>query len=305
MPSTTILNELKEKKDQLLLRPSQIISVSQYSNLKKAFAEYGRECISYSRLLQVCSSVVMLDDSFTAINDKEKHIVTELINSSTLNKELIQYLQGIRFKIFVIDTGVEDFYFIAQNGIILEKSTYLAALGDLSVHFDKYKTFKAVMRIRQATETLNSAEIEELSNADYLEKLQDVRSSLINAYGTEVYERYIRMVNDASGNKDRFLNELLQNADDCIYPEDEIPTLKMELTDGKLELNYNEAGFTKSNVRSITAIGESTKKKIQTDKASGEKGIGFKSVFEVAEKVIIHSNGFDFSLTCDKPTVPY
>lgn len=305
VPSTTILNELKEKKDQLLLRPSQIISVSQYSNLKKAFAEYGRECISYSRLLQVCSSVVMLDDSFTAINDKEKHIVTELINSSTLNKELIQYLQGIRFKIFVIDTGVEDFYFIAKNGIILEKSTYLAALGDLSVHFDKYKTFKAVMRIRQATETLNSAEIEELSNADYLEKLQDVRSSLINAYGTEVYERYIRMVNDASGNKDRFLNELLQNADDCIYPENEIPTLKMELTDGKLELNYNEAGFTKSNVRSITAIGESTKKKIQTDKASGEKGIGFKSVFEVAEKVIIHSNGFDFSLTCDKPTVPY
>ena len=53
MPSTTILNELKEKKDQLLLRPSQIISVSQYSNLKKAFEEYGRECISYSRFLQV------------------------------------------------------------------------------------------------------------------------------------------------------------------------------------------------------------------------------------------------------------
>ena len=51
-------------------------------------------------------------------------------------------------------------------------------------------------------------------------------------------------------------------------------------------------------------IGESTKKKIQTGNVIGEKGIGFKSVFEVAEKVTIHSNGFDFILTSDKPTVP-
>ena len=69
-------------------------------------------------------------------------------------------------------------------------------------------------------------------------------------------------------------------------------------------MRYNEVGFTKSNVRSITAIGESTKKKIQTGNVIGEKGIGFKSVFEVAEKVTIHSNGFDFILTSDKPTVP-
>lgn len=40
------------------------------------------------------------------------------------------------------------------------------------------------------------------------------------------------------------------------------------------------------------------------DNSIGEKGVGFKSVFGVAESVEIHSNGFDFVLSDKTPTVP-
>ena len=36
----------------------------------------------------------------------------------------------------------------------------------------------------------------------------------------------------------------------------------------------------------------------------GEKGIGFKSVFHIAENVEIHSRCFDFSISQSAPTVP-
>ena len=36
----------------------------------------------------------------------------------------------------------------------------------------------------------------------------------------------------------------------------------------------------------------------------GEKGIGFKAVFSIARKVVIHSNGFHFALKDSAPTVP-
>ncbi len=82
--------------------------------------------------------------------------------------------------------------------------------------------------------------------------------------------------------------------------------MKLQVVGNKLIVEYNEDGFTKDNVRAITAVGESTKKLLLTGKheSIGEKGIGFKSVFGVAKSVEIHSNGFDFILNGDQPTVP-
>lgn len=98
----------------------------------------------------------------------------------------------------------------------------------------------------------------------------------------------------------------MQNADDCRYPEGETPTFDLRISGNKITVYYNELGFTKQNVRAITAIGESTKKLLfdGKDNSIGEKGVGFKSVFGVAESVEIHSNGFDFVLNDKTPTVP-
>ena len=103
----------------------------------------------------------------------------------------------------------------------------------------------------------------------------------------------------------RFIRELLQNADDCRYAEGTTPYFKLSIKNEILETEYNEVGFTKDNARSITAIGESTKKKLHTENFEiGEKGIGFKTVFSVAEKVDIHSKDFHFRLTSSTPTIP-
>jgi len=98
-----------------------------------------------------------------------------------------------------------------------------------------------------------------------------------------------------------FLLELIQNADDNSYGEGLSPTISFTLTKSGskrlMRIDCNETGFTKQNVKAICSIGQSTKS--HTDRTRGfigEKGIGFKSVFKVADKVQISSGPFQFKL---------
>jgi hypothetical protein len=61
----------------------------------------------------------------------------------------------------------------------------------------------------------------------------------------------------------------------------------------KIIVECNEDGFTEANVLSICRTGKSSKKSKRG--YIGEKGIGFKSVFQVASKFHIQSNSFSFS----------
>jgi hypothetical protein len=93
-----------------------------------------------------------------------------------------------------------------------------------------------------------------------------------------------------------FFLELLQNADDNEYYSKAIPSVEFELVGNKLIIRNNEIGFTAENVNSITTAAKSTKYKLKDNNYIGEKGIGFKSVFAVADSVEIHSNGYHFYL---------
>ena len=104
----------------------------------------------------------------------------------------------------------------------------------------------------------------------------------------------------------RFLYELIQNVDDCIFddPSDANLEVQFDPSKGRIVLSYNEHGFTPFNVFAITGIAEAAKN-ISADKVEiGEKGIGFKSVFGVATKVLIQSGMFSFELHKDNFTVP-
>ena len=60
-------------------------------------------------------------------------------------------------------------------------------------------------------------------------------------------------------------------------------------------IDCNEVGFSKANVEALCRIGASTKKdKERTKGYIGEKGIGFKSIFKVADTVHISSRGYAF-----------
>lgn len=106
-----------------------------------------------------------------------------------------------------------------------------------------------------------------------------------------------------------FVSELIQNADDNEYEPNVVPRLTFSLNPNKLVIVNNEIGFSAKNVYALCLTGSSTKKgnKYKT----GEKGIGFKSVFTVSDTPEIHSNEFHFKFdrtVKDKPlgfVIPY
>lgn len=87
-----------------------------------------------------------------------------------------------------------------------------------------------------------------------------------------------------------FLLELLQNADDNWYRASTTPKMKITYRNGTLRIDTNEIGFRKTDVEAICSIGHSSKPGSQLGvRRIGEKGIGFKSVFRVADSVFITS----------------
>jgi hypothetical protein len=96
-----------------------------------------------------------------------------------------------------------------------------------------------------------------------------------------------------------FLLELIQNADDNTYVIDSEPTLTFNTdfpsTSPVMIIDCNEVGFKKKDVKAICSLGQSTKTiQDRTKGFIGEKGIGFKSVFKVADVVHISSGPFQF-----------
>ena len=116
-----------------------------------------------------------------------------------------------------------------------------------------------------------------------VENLADLCSVVDNLYSKET----------------RFLYELIQNAEDNSYStataDGEEPFLAFKVYPDRIIIDSNEDGFSESNIRAICSVGNSTKK--YSAGYIGEKGIGFKSVFKIAQKVHIQSGPFSFAFS--------
>jgi len=241
----------------------------------------------------------------TNIHEKVSSIINETIADIDANTKIVQYLNLINKKYTYLSNVSEDFYLPMQTTLVLSERAPFESFSEFAKHADKNNKFSASLQMRQISENLNRID-DTISNTEYLKELQIQRRSLKTAFGDRVYQNYIQLINESGTDESRFLNELLQNADDCEYNTDEVPSFSLVIKENMLIIQYNEVGFTKANVRAITAIGESTKKLLLNGSTPiGEKGVGFKSVFSVAESVEIHSNGFHFKLTNQTPTIPF
>jgi hypothetical protein len=98
---------------------------------------------------------------------------------------------------------------------------------------------------------------------------------------------------DLYSKKSHFVLELVQNADDNVYPKGAVPELTISLNATRLVVSNNEVGFNEDNITAICNVGASSKAKDKNHHI-GEKGIGFKSVFSVSDAPEIHSNGYHF-----------
>ena len=138
---------------------------------------------------------------------------------------------------------------------------------------------------------------------EFVEKLAAFRSET-DKYVNFLCPGYQRGINQATGDTTgSLLPELLQNINDCRFSNSgNKRSLLVALNQQAqtMTLSYDELGFQYADVYSITAYGQSTKH----DEREGEKGLGFKKVFTVFSQVDIYSNGFSFTLTKQKPTIP-
>lgn len=99
-----------------------------------------------------------------------------------------------------------------------------------------------------------------------------------------------------------FFRELLQNADDNSYSSAVVPSVTLIATPDSLVLVNNELGFEEAQVRAVCDAAKSTKKdrKHTKEGMTGEKGIGFKAVFQVSDRPEVHSNGYHFRFDKNK-----
>lgn len=97
---------------------------------------------------------------------------------------------------------------------------------------------------------------------------------------------------------ERFVFELLQNADDMPNEKNEV-NVKFILLQENLLFVHNGKPFDQADIRAITDIGYSTKKK--DPEQTGYKGIGFKIVFRESDNVLIKSGGYSFSFDREHP----
>ncbi|GKT42428.1 uncharacterized protein ColSpa_02609 [Colletotrichum spaethianum] len=117
----------------------------------------------------------------------------------------------------------------------------------------------------------------------------------------------------------RFIHEIIQNADDNAYGKStargSLPSFSLSLkvhdtgnsspvrnrTGHKKyvpETSCNEDGFSIAQIAALTDIGASTKTKCKDVHGgfTGEKGVGFKAVFRVADAVYVASGHYHFKL---------
>lgn len=139
-------------------------------------------------------------------------------------------------------------------------------------------------------------------NEDAKNCIEVIRAEKLRANSEDLRAALKLLAEELNSKETHFILELLQNAEDNEYggrePELSLAVVPENLTgtagaDGCFLMVNNEVGFQPQNVRSLSSVGQSTKKQ-RLHGYIGEKGIGFKSVFRITASPHIFSNGFQF-----------
>lgn len=103
------------------------------------------------------------------------------------------------------------------------------------------------------------------------------------------------LTNTVFGSTNRFVFELLQNADDSPNLQQSANVeVEFVLTENYLVFSHDGKHFSEDDVRGISNVASGDSGKAKDREKTGYKGIGFKSVFGISSKVLIKSNDFIF-----------
>ena len=130
-----------------------------------------------------------------------------------------------------------------------------------------------------------------MNKKDIIEELFRMLSEYKNPVQAEMMSNLLDTVSsDIYSESQRFVFELIQNADDAAQTDDN--EVHFDFYKDSLIISHNGQPFSKEDINALTIAGLSTKKADTTK--IGYKGIGFKSVFGKSERVTIFSDGFQF-----------
>lgn len=289
--------QLIRKLEPITISQAQLIIIIKHRSLLKA-------------LRKICCDDITNNKRFRLeISDADEQAISDLLDDefemSDIPEAVRDYLRFCNSICSCID-GKDDFFLPCYNVLLLSTSAPLSSFASFCYVIDEKDTFSIRMKMREASKQLDYYENGECNDEEYFRRLCNIRKIIKESLGKEGYNSYLDIILKSGTDRGRFIQELLQNADDCYYKQNVTPSFSLSMNGHTIATEYNEIGFTRENIRSITAIGESTKNKLLSHRSTsiGEKGVGFKTIFAIASKVTIHSGNYHFSLSDKEPTIP-
>ena len=249
--------------------------------------------IKHKRFLEalqtICSDDIKNNKRFRLeITDADFQTISDLFDDefemNDIPKIVRNYMGYCYGKCICVDEP-NDVYLPCYNAILLSTQKPLQSFLSFCQDIDPNDPFTTRITWREKTNELNKyVEDSTISEEEYMRVLRQIRISIRDSLGKDGYRSYLDIILNSGTDKGRFIQELLQNADDCLYNDEVVPTFSLSMKENTITTEYNETGFTRANIRSITAIGESTKNKLLSDNSTsiGEKGVGFKTIFAIA-----------------------
>ena len=134
---------------------------------------------------------------------------------------------------------------------------------------------------------------------DFIRLIHDERMSIPMSLRPSFCGMLKHLGEDLYTSKAHFLQELLQNADDNTFHEQESPAMHVFLADRFVTIGNNEVGMKAGDVLSLCSAASSNKK---SGLHTGQKGLGFKSVYACCKSPTILSNGWRFQFKTEGST---
>lgn len=276
---------------------AQLENIIKHKRLLKALRTISSNDIKNNKRFKL----EITDGNFQAISD----LFDDEFEMSDIPEAAKKYLSYCNNKCLCLDEK-DDFFLPCHNVLLLSANNPLSSFASFCYVIDAKDTFSILIKMREASKELDHYENGDCSDEEYLRRLCNIRKIIKESLGKDGYRSYLDIILKSGTDRSRFIQELLQNADDCLYDQEVTPTFSLSINENTIITEYNEIGFTRANIRSITAIGESTKNKLlsNNNKSIGEKGVGFKTIFAISSKITIHSGNYHFSLSDKEPTIP-
>lgn len=296
------INELKKHSIDI----EQLKILINKSDTLKLLEEYSTESLKAQKkdiklkklFLNPCNEL----EKSNIIDDKYQ----DILNINSAPPEIKDYLKTIN-RILKLSIKSKDKFYVCMDNVLILSENDLESFAELRIKINPKDLYSIKIRLENISKEIEQKiNDDNISPKDFLISLKDYQELAPNI----LVEKFLEQIQESGCDSKRLIKELLQNADDCEFFSNIIPSFSIEIINKDNEkiihTSCNEIGFCKANLWAITNIGESTKKKIfnNSQDKTGEKGVGFKTVFGVAKKVTIHSGDLLFSLTKEKPIIP-